>query len=888
MPVALTVAVAQAQRWLRLAEARRLGMLLACALLVRLIFLPFPGFYDDLQYYAYWGQRLGPHFLSFYSATPLANYPPLSIYLFGLVVAGYSLAARLLGAQPVLVVAHSPALAMALKLPSTFAELVTIMVVYCLARQVRSPRWALTAAAVYAFSPPILLDGALWGQSDAISTLLVAGALLCALSRHGWWSGLLLAAAVTFKPQPIIFVPLLLDYLWRWTGGREVLRCLGGFVGGVLAICLPYELPPRPELLAFVANVQHSFSPHANINALNLWWLATQLHGANLVPSAPMLGPLTPNLVGWGLFAACGVLVALGIWRDGEPRTLWLGAAVLALAFFVFTTQQHERYAYPALLLLLVAAVYRNRTIIWYALASLLMLLQLVIAIALDSPGSYPSSVLFGLKQWFVVGGHGAYLAEVAMAFVALLLALLVAYLRGLPGARIVPETAVARPGDRSAFQSSLRWSAHLRAAADAMRWSFTAASERWPFNRLIGYGSAPAEDDTDPAPTARTLVMRWRTTQRLRNVVRDRLRAWWPALTTVVVLLLAIWHHAAINGFRRITDFIEVGRQFAVPMGLASLATSPIGYDGQYYYFIARFPGRVPAGAFDLPALRYSRIVYPLLTRLSSLGQPSVMPWAMLGINVAAIAGTVALLAAMLRARGLPPWLALVAGLYCGQPLGMLRDLTDPLMVFWLTLALWGISRERWLVTAAALGLGMLTREAMLPFVICFAVPLVVERNWRLLALYGAIALVPYGVWAIIIRALFGTWGLSQTTQSSMFLPLPFAGLLSAPSAGLAASMFLVACVPALAAMGYAVYALRQRPWHDALLLAAALGALLYGVSFVLQPGVHWLDVWEPPRLAAPFAVLLPLLIPRAARRPGWYAVPWLMLGSVLIAFAV
>ena len=226
------------------------------------------------------------------------------------------------------------------------------MVVYCLARQVRSPRWALTAAAVYAFSPPILLDGALWGQSDAISTLLVAGALLCALSRHGWWSGLLLAAAVTFKPQPIIFVPLLLDYLWRWTGGREVLRCLGGFVGGVLAICLPYELPPRPELLAFVANVQHSFSPHANINALNLWWLATQLHGANLVPSAPMLGPLTPNLVGWGLFAACGVLVALGIWRDGEPRTLWLGAAVLALAFFVFTTQQHERYAYPALLLL--------------------------------------------------------------------------------------------------------------------------------------------------------------------------------------------------------------------------------------------------------------------------------------------------------------------------------------------------------------------------------------------------------------------------------------------------------------------------------------------------------------------------------------------------------
>lgn len=367
---------------------------------------------------------------------------------------------------------------------------------------------------------------------------------------------------------------------------------------------------------------------------------------------------------------------------------------------------------------------------------------------------------------------------------------------------------------------------------------------------------------------------------------VRKLLRANWPALVTLVALLLAIWHHAFANRFTRATDFIEIGHLFGHPLGLDALATSPIGYDGQYYYFLARFGGHVPDGAISLPALYHSRMLYPLLIRLVSLGQVGAMPWVMLGLNIAAVVGTVALFSWLLRARGLPQWLALVPGLYCGEALALLRDLSDPLAVFWLALALVGVSRGRWLLVAAALGFGMLTRESTLPFVLCFALPLVTQRRWRLLAAFTAISLLPYGAWQLGIHAAFGTWGLGESTQVNTFVPLPFAGLAAAPTPGMAFVMFVFTGVPALAGIALGLRALTLRPWRDPLLLVAAVAACLYGVLFVLQPGIHWLDIWEPTRLAAPCVLFLPLLLPAGDTRPRWYAVPWLAVSSLVLAF--
>jgi hypothetical protein len=360
-----------------------------------------------------------------------------------------------------------------------------------------------------------------------------------------------------------------------------------------------------------------------------------------------------------------------------------------------------------------------------------------------------------------------------------------------------------------------------------------------------------------------------------------------WPVALTLVAQVIALWAYASAAHFQRITDFISIGRRFATPLGISSLAFSYWGYDGQFFYYMARFPLQVPPGSFDTPTERYSRMLYPALVRAFSLGTVELMPWVALLINLLAIAGTVALFVWLLRQRGLPVWLALVPGLYCGQVLGLLRDLTDPLLVFWLALALVGLQQRWWLLTAAALALGLLTRETMLPFILCFAVPLVVERRWDWLVTYVAVAFAPYLAWQQFLYAWLGHWGLIETLSnpSNALLHIPFKGLDAAPNLHTLIEFMIFACVPAVAGIAGGLLALRERPWHDPLRLAAALAALVFGAAFTLQPQAHWLDIWAPMRLAAPLAVLLPLLATPRWLRYGWQALLALLIFSFAIA---
>jgi hypothetical protein len=396
-----------------------------------------------------------------------------------------------------------------------------------------------------------------------------------------------------------------------------------------------------------------------------------------------------------------------------------------------------------------------------------------------------------------------------------------------------------------------------------------------------------------------------------------------WPAGVTLPAQIMALWLYARAQHFHHLTDFIFIGRPFSTPLGLASLSKPSDGYDGQFYYYIARLPFHAPPGSFDGTAERYSRILYPALVRLVSLGHVSVIPWAMLGINLAAITGTAALLSWLLRERGLPVWLALVGGFYCGFALGTLRDLADPLLGFWLALALVWMQRRQWLLVAGALALGLLTRETALTFAVCFAVPLVLARRWRLLAGYIIITFMPYLAWQVFLHQWLGVWGLHDTlfNSSNNLTHIPFIGLKAAPDLHTLIQFILFACVPAVAGVIGGLLTLWERPYgkgrlaspgsdtlasvgrapvlhggrsrvpptNDPLRLAAALGALAYGAAFTLQPGAHWLDIWAPMRLAVPFAVLFPLLLPEVQRwwRPAWLALLSLMIFSFTLALA-
>src|SRR3984893_1910126 len=90
-------------------------------------------------------------------------------------------------------------------------------------------------------------------------------------------------------------------------------------------------------------------------------------------------------------------------------------------------------------------------------------------------------------------------------------------------------------------------------------------------------------------------------------------------------------------------------------------------GYDGQFYYQIARDPLHA-APFLDKPAYRYQRIVYPLLVAILSVGQAKLIPYMLLLVNFVSIVLGTEVFARLLIKKNLSPWYSLAFGLYFGQ----------------------------------------------------------------------------------------------------------------------------------------------------------------------------------------------------------------------------
>ncbi len=77
-------------------------------------------------------------------------------------------------------------------------------------------------------------------------------------------------------------------------------------------------------------------------------------------------------------------------------------------------------------------------------------------------------------------------------------------------------------------------------------------------------------------------------------------------------------------------------------------------GEDGTFCYRIALNPGTLVG--IDVPPYRYMRILYPLVARMLALGQPAVIPYALVLVNYFAVVGGTLAVAAWLARRQVSP----------------------------------------------------------------------------------------------------------------------------------------------------------------------------------------------------------------------------------------
>jgi hypothetical protein len=223
---------------------------------------------------------------------------------------------------------------------------------------------------------------------------------------------------------------------------------------------------------------------------------------------------------------------------------------------------------------------------------------------------------------------------------------------------------------------------------------------------------------------------------------------------------------------------FALVGTRYSQDGAIAPDSQGTPGYDGQFAYFIARNP--VAGWRYcDVPAYRYQRILYPLLSWAVALGQADVVPWTLILVNLAAVASGTYFTERLLASHGASRWYALGYGLYGGVVAGLRLDLNEPLAYALVQGGLWAWADKRISLAAAMLALAGLTKETTLIAVGGLGLYLLLEGRWRELHVLGLGVAVPFAAWQGALWVWLGRPGVG--TGGAMATPfelIPFAGL--------------------------------------------------------------------------------------------------------------
>jgi hypothetical protein len=228
----------------------------------------------------------------------------------------------------------------------------------------------------------------------------------------------------------------------------------------------------------------------------------------------------------------------------------------------------------------------------------------------------------------------------------------------------------------------------------------------------------------------------------------------WYLSVGIALVVAIAIFGYlywGKLDG--NITGFFRIGSELPLSPLLEPDKTlifqGELGYDGQQFLSIALDPGLTnpdTVAALDHPAYRYRRIFYPLLGYGLGLGNPDWIPWALVAINLGAIAvctGLIGLLLSPHTSRFNALGVLAIPGIW------MILSLStaDLLASVWGLGAILGLQKQRLWVMAGCLAGGLLTRETLLVLWLAVLLAQLQRKQWSAIAPLG-LSLLPLMGW--------------------------------------------------------------------------------------------------------------------------------------------
>lgn len=400
-------------------------ILLGLAFGIRLIgAAAYKGYDVDMNCFSSWSNMVYQNGLSeFYYSDGFTDYPP-----------GYMYILYLLGAIRNTFGFLSENY-MILKMPAILCDLATGLFVYKIARKRFEEIPSIVLASFLLFNPVIILNSAIWGQVDSVFTLAIVLMCYFIIEKKLPYAYFIFAIGILLKPQALIFTPVLIYGIidqvflenFNW---KNFFKQLGL---GLLAIFTLY-LATTPFFLKFenvsffeavrnsiievITHYQTTMKSYefATVNGYNLW----AFFGLNWASQDGTFLGITYSALG-NIFIILIVAVATYIsfgCKKSKGKYFFIGAFIVC-SMFLFSVRMHERYMYPAIILLLLTFIYepRKETALLFMGFSAVHFLNVAHILFYYDPSNYdwnsPIPALIGFATLCVFG----YMIYVAVKF---------------------------------------------------------------------------------------------------------------------------------------------------------------------------------------------------------------------------------------------------------------------------------------------------------------------------------------------------------------------------------------------------------------------------------------------------------------------------------------
>lgn len=372
---------------LREKQERLLGIVLVFlgAFIVHIICAAaYTGYETDMNCFLGWSDAVFEYGIpKFYNGNSFTDYPPGYMYILYVIGA----IKKLFGMTSL-----TPGTVILLKLPAMMCDLGIGYIIYKVAVKYTKHSYALFFAMAYMFNPAVIINSATWGQVDAVFTIFVVLMCYFVTQKKLPLAYLMLAIGILIKPQTLIFTPVLLYgivdqvFLHNFTWKRMFKELGLGLVaiGVLFLLMMPFGIK---TVLSQYIDTMSSYE-YASVNAYNLWTLL----GKNWASQDEIFMFMTFKQ--WGIFFIIATVVA-SAWfcfknKESESK-YYITGAFIVFSVYMLSVRMHERYMYPALALLLIAAAVKRNTkyIIAFAVVSLYHFLNAYHVLFYYDPNTY-------------------------------------------------------------------------------------------------------------------------------------------------------------------------------------------------------------------------------------------------------------------------------------------------------------------------------------------------------------------------------------------------------------------------------------------------------------------------------------------------------------------